>query len=64
MQRYGIVLADAGRVALTARSDRYTRTKWAGLLGSMDLAALRPRDFEMVAAGDRIPVTNTCVRNP
>ena len=63
MQRYGILLSDAGRVALTARSDRFTRAKWAGLLGPLDLAALRPRDFEMVAAGDRIPLTNDCVRN-
>jgi hypothetical protein len=64
MQRYGILLADAGRVALTARSDRFTRSKWAGLLGATDLAALRPGDFAMVAAGDRIPLTNDCVRNP
>ena len=64
MQRYGMLLADAGRVALTARSDRSTRAKWAGLLGPLDLQALRPRDFEMVAAGDRIPLTNDCVRNP
>ena len=64
MQRYGMLLSDAGRVALTARSDRFTRTKWAGLLGPLDLQALRPRDFEMVAAGDRIPLTNDCVRNP
>jgi len=63
MQRHGILLSDAGRVALTARSDRFTRAKWAGLLGPLDLAALRPRDFEMVAAGDRIPLTNDCVRN-
>ena len=62
MQRYGILLSDGGLVALTARSDRFTRAKWAGLLGSADLAALRPRDFEMVAAGDRIPLTNDCVR--
>ena len=64
MQRYGIVLADAGRVALTARSDRFNRAKWAGLLGLLDLAALHPRDFEMIAAGDRIALTNDCVRNP
>jgi len=64
MQRHGILLSDAGRVALTARSDRSTRAKWAGLLGPLDLAALRPRDFEMIAAGDRIPLTNDCVRNP
>jgi serine/threonine-protein kinase len=62
MQRYGILLSDGGLVALTARSDRFTRAKWAGLLGSTDLAALRPRDFEMLAAGDRIPLTNDCVR--
>jgi len=64
MQRYGMLLADAGRVALTARSDRFTQAKWAGLLGPLDLAGIRPRDFEMIAAGDRIPVTNDCVRNP
>jgi serine/threonine-protein kinase len=64
MQRYGMLLADGGLIALTARSDRFTRTKWAGLLGPVDLAALRPRDFEMVEAGDRIPLTNDCVRNP
>jgi hypothetical protein len=64
MQRYGILLSDAGSVALTARSDRFTRSRWAGLLGATDLAALRPGDFAMVAAGDRIPLTNDCVRNP
>jgi serine/threonine-protein kinase len=62
MQRYGILLSDAGRVALTARSDRFTRAKWNGLLGALDLSAIRPRDFDMVAAGDRIPLTNECVR--
>jgi hypothetical protein len=64
MQRYGMLLSDAGRVALTARNDRFTRAKWAGLLGPIDLAALRPRDFEMIAAGDRVALTNDCVRNP
>jgi serine/threonine-protein kinase len=64
MQRYGMLLSDAGRVALTARGDRFTRAKWAGLLGPLDLAALRPGDFEMIAAGDPVPLTNDCVRNP
>jgi serine/threonine-protein kinase len=64
MQRYGMLLSDAGRVALTARSDRTTRAKWAGLLGPLDLQAIRPRDFEMIEAGERIPLTNDCVRNP
>ena len=31
---------------------------------TLDLAAIRPRDFEMIAAGERIPLTNDCVRNP
>ena len=62
MQRYGMLLSDAGRVALTARSDRFTRAKWNGLMGALDLASIRPRDFEMIAAGERIPLTNDCVR--
>jgi hypothetical protein len=64
MQRYGILLADGGQIALTARSDRSTAAKWSGLLGPRDLALLRPRDFEMVEAGARIPLTLDCVRNP
>lgn len=64
MQRYGMLLADGGNVALTAQSDRFTQAKWAGLLGPLDLNALKPSDFEMVAAGPRIPLTLDCVRNP
>lgn len=64
LQVYGMLLADGGQVTLTARSDRFTRARWDGLLGPRDLDALRPRDFEMVAAGTRIPLTLDCVRNP
>lgn len=64
MQTYGMLLADGGNVALTARSDRFTRAKWEGLLGARDLQAVRPRDFEMIEAGPRIPLTLDCVRNP
>ena len=64
MQRYGMLLADGGNIALTARSDRYTRAHWAGLLGARDLQALTPTDFQMVDAGSRITVTNDCVRSP
>ena len=64
MQRYGMLLADGGRVTLTALSDRFTRAKWAGLLAPRDLQSLRPRDFEMVEAGARIALTLDCVRNP
>ena len=64
LQRYGMLLADGGQITLTAQSDRFTRAKWPGLLGPRDLAALRPSDFEMVAAGSRIRATYDCVRNP
>ncbi len=64
MQRYGMFLADGGQMTLTAQSDRFTTNKWPGLLDTRDLASLRPADFEMVGAGDRIPLTLDCVRNP
>jgi hypothetical protein len=64
MQMYGMFLADGGNVALTAQSDRFTAAKWDGLLGPRDLAAIRPADFEMVEGGERIPLTQDCVRNP
>ncbi len=64
MQKYGMLLADGGNIALTARSDRFTTAKWAALLGPRDLDALRPADFEMVDGGARIPLTLDCVRNP
>ncbi len=64
MQRYGILLSDGGNIALTARSDRFTTAKWSGLLGPRDLEALRPSDFSMIEAGERIPLTLDCVRNP
>jgi hypothetical protein len=64
MQRYGILLSDGGNIALTARSDRHTTAKWSGRLGPRDLDALQPADFDMVAGGERIPLTLDCVRNP
>lgn len=63
LQRYGMLLADGGNVALTARSDRFSRARWEGLLGPRDLAAIRPRDFEMVDGGTRRRFTGDCVRN-
>jgi len=62
LQRYGMVLADGGNVALTARGDRYTTAKWAGLLGPHDLRLLRVSDFEMIEAGTRFPLTYDCGR--
>lgn len=62
MQKYGILLADGGTIALTAQSDRFTVNKWNGLLGPHDLRALKVTDFEMVAAGPRFSYTGDCAR--
>ena len=62
MQRYGMLLADGGNVALTARSDRFTASKWTGLLGPHDLRAIRITDFQLVDAGARRPWSGDCVR--
>lgn len=62
MQKYGILLADGGTIALTAQSDRFTTAKWAGLLGPLDLRLLQVTDFQMVAGGTRINYTGDCVR--
>jgi hypothetical protein len=59
-----MVLADAGNVALTARSDRLTAAKWDGLLGPHDLTSIQITDFEMVEGGPRHSWTGDCVREP
>jgi hypothetical protein len=64
LQRYGMLLSDGGNIALTAKSDRFSERKWAGLLGPSDLVQLQVGDFEMVDAGERIPLTFDCVRTP
>jgi serine/threonine-protein kinase len=64
MQRYGMFLADGGKITLTAQSDRFTRAKWSGLLGAYDMSQLKPSDFEMIDGGARINLTMDCVRNP
>jgi serine/threonine-protein kinase len=56
--------ADGGNIALTAQSDRHTTAKWAGLLGSHDLSALRVEDFEVIDHGPYIPLADDCVRAP
>jgi hypothetical protein len=57
-------LADAGRIPLTAQSDRHTKAKWEGRLGSRDLESIRPRDFEVLQMGEAVPLTYECVREP
>jgi serine/threonine-protein kinase len=64
LQRYGMVLADGGNIALTGQSDRFTTRKWSGLLGSSDLQAVAPTDFEIVQTGEPIALTYDCTRTP
>ena len=66
LQRYGMLLADGGNIALTAANDRFTTAKWPAVLpsGSTGLAAIHITDFEMIDAGERIPLTYDCERNP
>jgi hypothetical protein len=70
MQKYGIVLADGGNIALTAESDLYTTHKWAELgIGSRVFdadvpgAPVRIQDFAVLDTGPRIVETYDCVRN-
>lgn len=63
LQRYGMILADGGTIALTAAADRYTTAKWAALgFDTRSLAALQVSDFQVVEAGPAIPLTFDCVR--
>ncbi len=73
MQRYGIVLADGGNIALTFESDRFTAAKWAtlgitpqvfwnGVPGNR--APLQVSDFAVLDTGPRIAETYDCIRTP
>jgi serine/threonine-protein kinase len=66
LQRYGMILADGGNIALTAADDRFTTAKWDDVLpsGSTGLMAIQVTDFDMIDAGNRIPLTYDCVRTP
>jgi serine/threonine-protein kinase len=71
MQRYGIVLADGGTIALTAESDLFTTHSWAELgIDSRTFdqqvtgAPVRVQDFAVIDTGPRIIETYDCVRNP
>jgi hypothetical protein len=64
LQKYGMILADGGNVALTARDDRFTTHKWSEVgFDSHSLQAITAADFEVVDFGAVIPLTYDCVRN-
>ncbi|MEZ4431954.1 MAG: hypothetical protein R3F65_06030 [bacterium] len=62
LQRHGMILADGGQIALTARSDRFEAIKWADHLGPHDLASLRVEDFEVIDRGALQDWQGDCVR--
>lgn len=73
MQRYGIVLADGGNIALTFESDRFTTAQWTTLgIGPHTFwngtdgnrTPVRVTDFAVIDTGPRIPETYDCVRSP
>ncbi|MBS2022110.1 MAG: hypothetical protein JST92_06840 [Deltaproteobacteria bacterium] len=64
LQKYGMALADGGNIAFTARSDQRTTHKWSGLLGSHDLQAIVPGDFEVLDTGTVTTLTFDCTRTP
>lgn len=68
MQRYGIVLADGGNIALTFASDRHSETSWADLgIGPHvfwdNPTPVEVEDFEVLDTGERIAETYECVRS-
>lgn len=62
LQKYGMIHADGGEVALTAANDRYSTTKWAGLLGDRDLEFLKVEDFEVIDHGPMVTYPYRCQR--
>lgn len=68
MQRYGIVLADGGDIALTGEADRFTTAKWSDLgIDSRVFVTGNPSpkvtDFDVIETGPRHALGD-CVRNP
>ncbi|MEW5852483.1 MAG: hypothetical protein AB2A00_27090 [Myxococcota bacterium] len=65
LQRYGMYLADGGRITLTAQSDVLSTVKWADVgFDPFSLAALSATDFEVIDHGPTTDVTYDCQRTP
>jgi serine/threonine-protein kinase len=65
LQKYGMFLADAGNIALTAQSDRFTTAKWQDVgVDPYSLADIQVTDMEVVDMGTPIDWDGNCVLNP
>lgn len=52
LQQFGMILADAGNLTFTAKSDRFDEHKWEEVgFGPHDLKSLEWSDFELIEAG-------------
>ena len=51
LQKYGMILADGGNIALTGENDQFTMEKYGSTLGAQDLRAIKVPDFEVVEYG-------------
>lgn len=64
LQKYGMLLADGGNIALTATSDRFSPVKWADVgVDSFALSSIQVEDMEVVDMGEPIEWSGDCVRN-
>lgn len=65
LQKYGMLLADGGNIALTAQSDVLSSVKWSAVgFDSNSLSALKATDFEVISYGTPTDVTYNCTRTP
>jgi serine/threonine-protein kinase len=66
LQRYGMILADAGNLTFTAKSDRFDENTWQEVgFGPHDLKGLAWADFEVVDGGAPIDwESGSCEREP
>lgn len=63
LQKYGMLHADGGQIALTAQSDVLSDVKWADVgFDANSLSALKATDFEVLDFGTPIDVTYDCQR--
>lgn len=64
MQKYGMLLADAGKVPLTAQSDRFTQHKWKDVgVNDRSLDKIRVTDMEVVDMENPVKWDGDCHRN-
>ena len=63
LQKYGMLMADGGNIALTAQSDTLSTVKWADVgFDANSLSALKATDFEVLDYGTPTDVTFNCTR--